>query len=580
MAKSDLHNLQHGHHDLTALRVDIEGPTNTADLKILNKDDCWNSVFRDWVPKWLSVPFLLFLFMPIMTCGSLYSSISADTVGTLQLWSEDFTFVSICGMVGTCAAGCLFYKVACVRRHRLMFLWGFGLWIALGEICLHSTSVPVMCLCNVVFGALRLLLMAVNFATFARLLLKRDFRYMLGPEGDGHSTKEWDDIERGKSAMVPFANFYFMSIATAGIWLGSWFANKHLWSDVPHLWNFILAACMFLIFILERPRDFSGIDESAMKQSDPLLSKGMCPFLPWRLDGGLKYIREFVSICLIFGSPAFIFIYGRTMGFGTKNMYIALTFFILGILGFTAFNCSRKEEDRYFRMELFKYKNVWIAIIIYTIANVLNTSSALTNVISGITLRMDTYTQNQLTNWGVLGYLIGCIIVVVGGIKFKLHYRWIMAIGFGIFGYTMWWAYNGVQMNMTYESIRNITVIRSCGHFILYCICMIYAYQRLPYRLMPSWICLMIGGRSIIGPSLGAALYGLGMQRGQLEHLAVVASPLQSVILTVKELSGYTMWGISAFVFLLVFAVPWKKRNLKPEEIPLDFAEMSPNPSK
>ncbi|MCD8304888.1 MAG: TolC family protein [Prevotellaceae bacterium] len=35
---------------------------------------------------------------------TLYSSVSADTIGALQLWSEDFTFCSLCGMIGTCAA--------------------------------------------------------------------------------------------------------------------------------------------------------------------------------------------------------------------------------------------------------------------------------------------------------------------------------------------------------------------------------------------------------------------------------------------------------------------------------------------
>lgn len=544
-----------------------------------------NPVFRPWVSRWLSISLLLILFMPIMTCGSMYSSVSADTIGTLQLWSEDFTFCALCGMIGTGAAAPLFYKVACIRRHRQMFLMGFSLWIVLGEVCLHTDNIFLLCLCNIIFGALRLLLMAVNFATFARLLLKRDFRYMLGPEGDGRTIAQWDEVEKGKSAMVPFANLYFMSIATLGIWVSSWFADWHLWSEVPRLWNAILAVLMVLIYVLEKPRGWNDLDESAMSPDDaPLIPDGRCPFLPWKTDGGLKYLPDFVSICMVFGGIAYLFVYGKTLDwFSSVYMWIALGVFIGGILAFTGITLERKEEDRYFRMELFRYKNVWIAIIIYTLANILNTSSALTNVMTGIGLQLDTFTQNQLTNWGPLGYLIGCITVVVLRIKFNVDYKWVVAMGFAIFGYTMWWTYNSVQMHTTYDDMIFIAVIRNWGHFMLYSICMIYAYQRLPYRLMPTWICLMLGGRSIIGPAIGAALYGCGIQYYQLQHLSNLTgnltqgtpwtiglkmSTLQSMMLAVKELAGYTLWAVILMIVVLLVFIPWSKRQLKPCEIP------------
>lgn len=161
---------------------------------------------------------------------------------------------------------------------------------------MHTTNIYLLCLCNIIFGALRLLLMAVNFATFARLLLKRDFRYMLGPEGDGRTTEQWDEVEKGKSAMVPFANLYFMSIATLGIWIGSWFADWHLWSEVPRLWNAILAVLMLLIVLLERPRGWNDLDESAMSPDDaPMipddlsnLTSTLSPDIAWPI--GLKMV--------------------------------------------------------------------------------------------------------------------------------------------------------------------------------------------------------------------------------------------------------------------------------------------------
>lgn len=544
-----------------------------------------NSVFRSRIPKCISVPFLLILFMPIMTCGALYSSVSADTIGTLQLWSEDFTFCALCGMIGTGAAAPLFYKVSCIRRHRLMFFMGFSLWILLGEICRNTDNIILLCLCNIIFGALRLLLMSVNFATFARLILKKDFRYMLGPEGDGRTTAQWDETERGKSAMVPFANLYFMSIAILGIWLSSWFADEHLWTEIPRLWNLILAILTVLILILEKPRGWNEIDESAMSpDAPPLIPDGKCPFRPWKLDGGLKYLPDFICICMIFGGLAYIFVYGKTFDwFSSAYMRIAAGVTLSGLIAFIVITHNRREEDRYFRMELFKYKNVWVAIIIYTLANILNTSSALTNVMTAIGMNIDTLAQNKLTNWSPLGYLIGCIIVVVLRIKFNISYKWVMSTGFAIFGYTMWWTYNNVHIYATYQDMVYITIIRNCGHFILYSICMIYAYQRLPYRLMPTWICLMLGGRSILGPAIGSSLYGSGLQYFQAQYLSNLSGTLshgiswitglktvslQSMLLAIKDISGYTIWGIIIIITILLAFIPWRKRNLKTHEIP------------
>ena len=94
--------------------------------------------------------------------------------------------------------------------------------------------------------------------------------------------------------MVPFANLYFMSIATLGIWIGSWFADWHLWSEVPRLWNAILAVLMLLIVLLERPRGWNDLDESAMSPDDaPMipddlsnLTSTLSPDIAWPI--GLK----------------------------------------------------------------------------------------------------------------------------------------------------------------------------------------------------------------------------------------------------------------------------------------------------
>ncbi|MCD8284827.1 MAG: hypothetical protein LUB62_01190 [Prevotellaceae bacterium] len=204
----------------------------------------------------------------------------------------------------------------------------------------------------------------------------------------------------------------------------------------------------------------------------PVTPDGQCSFLPWKRDGGLKYLPGFTSICMVFGGAAYIFVYGMTLDwFSSVYMWTALGISILGILAFTGITLERREAGRYFHMELFRYKNVWIAIIVYTLANVLNTSSALANVMTSVGLQLDTLTQNRLANWGPLGYLVGCILLVVLRMKLDVDYKWVMSLGFAIFGYTMWWTYNSVQSQTTYGDMVFITVVRNWAHFILYRVC-------------------------------------------------------------------------------------------------------------
>ena len=73
------------------------------------------------------------------------------------------------------------------------------------------------------------------------------------------------------------------------------------------------------------------------------------------------------------------------------------------------------------------------------------------------------------------------------------------------------------------------------------------------------------------------------MQYFQLQHLSnltTTLSPdmawpvglnmasLQSMLLAVKGMAGYTLWAVIAMIAILLFVVPWKKRPLRPEEIP------------
>ena len=180
----------------------------------------------------------------------------------------------------------------------------------------------------------------------------------------------------------------------------------------------------------------------------------------------------------------------------------------------------------------------------------------------------------MLANWAALGYFIAALTIVVLR-KRGIGYRWIFVLGFLLYAWTMWQTYNQVQPAARYEDIRLLTIVRNTAMLMLQIIIIAYAFQRLPMRLFPSWVHVMLIGRSVLGPALGVAFYGVGLQYYQQLYLHTLAAAsdsyavvrLQSTLLAVKQMAGWSLWLCLALT-LLMLIVPWRRRTLKPAEIP------------
>jgi len=474
-------------------------------------------------------------------------------------------------MIGIGVMAPFFYKIAVIRRHRMMFLIGFGTLFALSAASYRASDTLLLGLFSLLMGAVRFVLIVANFAAFARCLLGVDFRYMLGPEGDARSTKEWNDTEQKKSIMIPIANIFFMSVGQLGTWITAYYAYQYQWKDVYRLEMLILLVLMLFCIVLEKHRGWYDADESAISEDDePMIPDGRCPF-------SLRYLGNVTASSIAWCAAAYVLVYGKTLDwFHSPQIKAACAIFFIFLFSNMLIDKNKTEEERYFRYEIWSFRNIRLATVLYTLAMVINTSSSLTNTISSIGLSLDTYLNNMLANWATLGYLIGVFIIIILRKK-GIEYKWIFTIGFGIFAWTMWFTYNQVQLQVRYQDIRMLSIVRNSGMFIQYCITMVYAYQRLPYRLMPSWIHIMLIGRSVMGSAIGAAVYGSGIQHFQQHFIHTLSATsddirmvnLQTVLLSVKEMAGYTIWTCLA-VMLFLLVLPWPRRRLKPNEVPDD----------
>ena len=175
-----------------------------------------NFPFYDWVPKPLGIIFLIFLFIPIMTVGGVYSANSSEMVGGLGIISEHISFVGFATSVGMAAFSPFFYDLVCIRREKIMLMWGFGILIVLSFVCARTDSVYVLALCSLVMGFVRQALLMCNLFTLITYGFHIEATHNLTPGNEPTTEEGWDKLDYEKTASMPIIYYFFMVLGQIG----------------------------------------------------------------------------------------------------------------------------------------------------------------------------------------------------------------------------------------------------------------------------------------------------------------------------------------------------------------------------
>ena len=236
----------------------------------------------------------------------------------------------------------------------------------------------------------------------------------------------------------------------------------------------------------------------------------------------------------------------------------------------------------------------------------INSSQMFVNVFVGVGMKVDNLHNAMLGNWVLVGYFVGCMIAVMAGGR-GLHLKYLFALGFLLIGAAALFMYFEVQTEGMYERMKWPVIIRATGMMLLYTLTAVHANQRMPFRLMSTWVCIMLSVRMVIAPGIGSALYSNVLQQRQqtyvarfaqdfdrteaetartydrtvmgmkmqgksdaeAQHMAALSLKgkvqVQATLTAVKEMAGWTVYGCLAAA-VLTLLVPWRKRQLKPEE--------------
>lgn len=538
-----------------------------------------NYPFYDWVPKPVGILILILLFIPILTVGGVYSANSGEMMSGLGILSEHIQFVGFVTSIGMAAFAPFFYDLVRIRREKLMCLVGFSIMYLLSYVCAVTESIFLLALCSLIMGFLRMVLMMVNLFTLIKYAFGMEATRNITPGNEPSDEEGWDRLDREKSTSMPIIYLFFMILGQVGTALTAWLAYEYEWQYVYYFMMGTILLSILIIFITMPFHSYPGE----------------------RFPITFSKFGNVVVFCCMVTCFIYILVYGKTLDWFDDPTIIraALLTLLFGAI-FIYLESSRRSP--YFLMDLFKLRTINMGVILFLLLMILNSSAMFVNVFTSIGMKIDNWQNAALGNWCVVGYIIGAILSIALGSR-GVHLKYLFAIGFLLLGCSALFIYFEVQSAGLYDRMKYPVIIRAAGMMIIYSLTAVHANQRMPYKYLSTWICVMLTVRMVIGPGIGTAIYtnllqerqqhyvtryaqnvdrmnpdaeasytqtarGMryqGKSETEAEQMASISTKgriqAQATLSAVKEMSGWTFYGCLA-AMLFVLAYPYHKRKL------------------
>ncbi len=538
-----------------------------------------NYPFYNWVPKPLGIIILLLLFIPILTVGGVYTANSGEMMSGLGIQSEHIQFVGFVTSVGMAAFSPFFYRLVCIRREKMMCLVGFSVMYLLSYVCAKTDSIFLLALCSLVMGFLRMVLMMVNLFTLIRYAFGMEATRNITPGMEPSDEAGWDRLDSEKSVSMPTIYLFFMILGQVGTSLTAWLAYEYEWQ---YVYYFMMGALLLSILVI-------------------FVTMPYHKFVSRRFPVTFSKFANVVLFSVLWCSVIYVLVYGKVLDWYDDSTIRWATVIAL-VSGAVFFYMEKTHRSPYFLLDVFKLRNINMGVVLFLLLMILNSSAMLVNVFTGVGMKIDNWQNAVLGNWAILGYFIGGVIAIVLG-KRGVHLKYLFGMGFLFIGLSALFMYFEVQTDGLYGRMKYPVIIRAIGMMLLYSLTAVYANQRMPYKYLSTWICIMLTVRMVLGPGIGTALYTNVLQERQQHYITRYAQNVdvlhpeasasytqtvqgmlyqgksleegqqmasmsvkgniqkQAVLSSVKEISGWTLYACLICMIWIV-VMPHPKRKL------------------
>ncbi len=537
-----------------------------------------NYPFYNWVPKPIGIIILLFFFLPILSVGGVYSVNSTEMMSGLGIISEHIQFANFVTSIGMAAFAPFLYELVCIRREKLMCIAGFALMYVFSYVCAKTDSIFLLALCSLLTGFLRMVLMMVNLFTLIKYAFGMEATRNITPGMEPKDATGWNKLDIEKCISQPVVYLFFMILGQMGTALTAWLAFEYEWKYVYYFMMGILLLSILILFITMPNHGFAG-----------------------RFPINFRKFGNVTAFCISLTCITYVLVYGKVLDwYDDPSICWATAISILFAGIFLYMDVTRRSS--YFILGALRLRTIRMGALLYLLLMIINSSAMFVNVYAGVGMRLDNLQNASLANWCMVGYFIGALISIVLGSK-GVHLKYLFALGFFFLALSAGFMYFEVQTAGLYERMKYPVIIRTIGMMILYALTAAYANQRMPFKYLSTWICIMLTVRMVLGPGIGGAIYSNVLQERQQHYITRYAQnvdlvnpeasasytntvqgmqyqgkseteahnmaamsvkeriQVQATLSAVKEMAGWTIYaGVICMIFVLV--VPYPKRKL------------------
>lgn len=271
--------------------------------------------------------------------------------------------------------------------------------------------------------------------------------------------------------------------------------------------------------------------------------------------------------------------YGKTLDWFQSNNIVVATALCFIATGIFLLLQLHRAGNPYLPLTIFRYRNVWVATLLFVLFVVMNSSNVLVTVYTHIASPANNMQIGTQSQWSILGCVLGAVLAV--GLVFKrVPFRIIFLVSFALMAASNILMYFTFQNEILLSKLILPIILMNVGLIPLYALVAAYGMKGLPNHLLVSLLFIMILMRNAIAPPIGSALYSNWLYECQQYHeqrlienydAPTITSPpqiatarrtvlIRSNLLAMKDITGKTIWVFLA-IGLLVLVFPSKRES-------------------
>lgn len=462
-----------------------------------------NAPFFNWVPRPLGILILMFLFVPPTFSGGAYLSNLGEMSGGLGLLSEEIQLASFFTSIGMCLFVPFMLQFLEIRRIKQTYLWCFGLLVPLNYICAVTTSVPVLLCACILIGFVRIIVMLNCTFTIAPYMTGMNTLAMFTMTETPAPEVQYK-MERMRTFLMPVLYCFILLIAQSSNILTAWFAYEYSWQEAYYVVIGLLLAGILTVSVTmpdEEKRERYRIE--------------------WRK------VPELILMTIFLCSMAYVLVFGKTLDwFDSKPICVAAAVMLISA-GIFIFVSVRNGEDAYLPLGIFRYRNIWMSVLLFMVAMIFNSANMFVGTFSRLSTSAGNFHVAAMSRWAIVGCFAGLAVSLLLVLR-KVRFRTTFVVGFlfmALSNVMMYFQYqtDGVFDNMVWPMVLNFT-----GLLMLYSLVAAFGMKSLPARYLVTFVFLMIWIRNSIAPVIGASVYSNMLNERQQYYITSLSQDIDA----------------------------------------------------